>query len=497
MQAEAQNTGPMLLNQRKTIYKACLLILGIGEQHMKRAIQPTLSVEGPRFPHVVVTWLKSFPSRLFLFMMLFYLLLTGIHIVLSHHLTFGVFNLVGWGQAFTTSWRHWDAYFFLQIARGGYIDPRLPAFFPLYPALIRLAAWPLGDHFTLAAMLVSWLCSWGSYLWFYRLAEREYGEVVARWTLLFFAFCPLAFFSFAPYSEAVFLLVSIGAVERARAGHIWQASLLAALGMLARPTGLVLIIPLAMEWGCRNPSVMRVVAQLKQTLSHWGIPGAKSARSTSQRLIWEYPTQPMKAQRSFALPRSDQPALKLTTERSLPLFTVFSLGLVPLTLLGYMLYLQKVTGNLLAFLKAESFWNHHLALPWQTLALYLTAFQIAKQRGTPTLYFTNILDLLLVFGLPTIVLYYTLRHRRLWLGAALYQLAISIFLFAEPTYPLPNVAYKVLVSTPRYMLPAFPIFLLLGQLGVTRPRLARILLVGCFLLLAFLTLRSLGGSFIA
>jgi hypothetical protein len=34
-------------------------------------------------------------------------------------------------------------------------------------------------------------------------------------------------------------------------------------------------------------------------------------------------------------------------------------------------------------------------------------------------------------------------------------------------------------------------------LGASRPRLARILLVGSFLLLAFLTLRSLSGSFIS
>ncbi len=113
------------------------------------------------------------------------------------------------------------------------------------------------------------------------------------------------------------------------------------------------------------------------------------------------------------------------------------------------------------------------------------------------MYFTNTLDLLLVLGLPALVLYYTLRHRLLWAGAVLYQLAISILLFAEPAYPSPGVAYHVLLSTPRFMLPAFPIFLLFGQLGTARPRLARLALGGCLILLAFLTLRSLGGYFIS
>ncbi len=259
---------------------------------MKRAIQATLSVENQYLPatkktqrailsYVGAIWLKNFPSLLFLFMMVFYLFLTCVHIIVSHQLTFGVFNLAGWGSALTTSWRQWDAYYFLQIARSGYSDQHLAAFFPLYPALIRLVAWPLNNHFTLAALVVSWLCSWGSYLWLYRLAKREYGVVVARWVLLFFAFCPFAFFSFAPYSEAVFLLISIGAVERARAGHIWQASLLAALGMLARPTGLLLIIPIVLEWGRRNALVMRVGLRLQQSIAHWSIFGASKVPATS------------------------------------------------------------------------------------------------------------------------------------------------------------------------------------------------------------------------
>jgi hypothetical protein len=442
-------------------------------------------------------WLKGFPSLLFVCMALFYFLLTLAHLILNHGLTFGAFNLPGWVEAFTTSWRHQDAAYFLQIAREGYAEKHLAAFFPLYPILIRLTAWPLGNHFTLAAMVVSWLCSWGSYLWFYRLAAREYGKVVAHWALLFFAFCPLAFFSFAPYSEAVFLLVSIGAIERARAGHIWQAGLLGALGMLARPTGLLLLIPLSIEWGRRNASVMRAVDHLKQTLSRWGTAGPGNTRPSSWPPIWQQSTQPMKAQRPLARPRWEQPVSQFAAGRSPSLASVFSLALIPLTLLGYIGFLHTATGNPLAFLQAESLWNRHLTPPWETLALFLTSFQIASQRGTPSLYFTNTLDLVLVIGLPVLVLYSTLRHRRLWLGAALYQLAISLLLFAEPAHPLPNLPYKTLLSTPRFMLPAFPIFLLLGQLGKSRPRLALALLVGSALALALLTLRSLNGIFIA
>src|SRR5579859_7666082 len=203
------------------------------------------------------TCLKSFPSRVFLVALACYLLLTGLHLWLSGagwrpQTSSAAPNLAAWAEAFISSWRRFDSYFFLHIARLGYTDQGLGAFFPLYPLLVRIVAWPLGNHFTVAGLLVAWLCGWGSYLWFFRLARREYGPRVARLALLALAGCPVAFFSFAPYSESLFLLVSFGAVERARAGRLWQASALAALGMLTRPTGILLLIPLGWELGRRT-----------------------------------------------------------------------------------------------------------------------------------------------------------------------------------------------------------------------------------------------------
>ena len=181
----------------------------------------------------------------------------------------GTAPLADWASAFTATWRRFDSYFFLQIAHRGYTNQGLGAFFPLYPLLIRLFAWPLAGHFTLAALLVSWLCAWGSYLWFYRLAQREFGERVARFALLFLALSPVSFFSFAPYSESLFLLVSIGAVERARAGRLWQASALAALGMLTRPTGILLLIPLAWEWARRAYLAEALPVWLSRRVPRW------------------------------------------------------------------------------------------------------------------------------------------------------------------------------------------------------------------------------------
>ncbi len=308
--------------------------------------------------------LTSFPSRVFGLALVFYLLLTWLYYVLfSHQPLPGAFDLAGWSKAVELAWRHNDSYYFLRIAQYGYNQPLLYAFFPLYPLLIRLGAWPLGDQFGLAALLVSWVCCWGSYLWLYRLAEREYGTRTARLALLFLACCPLSFFSFAIYSESVFLLVSIGAVERARAGHLWQAGALGALGMLARPTGLLLLIPLGWEWLRRSVWGASLPAWLRARLSRWRAPSAGA---------------PGEPQRDNPLPR----------------LAWLSLGLIPLALLGYMLFLYRLTGNALAFLASEAAWHRHFTFPWQTVGFFARSFQHGWLVGDYGLLMLNVIDLL-------------------------------------------------------------------------------------------------------
>ena len=192
-------------------------------------------------------------------------------------------DLAHWGLAFTSVWRRWDALYFLRVAQDGYAHHRgLTAFFPLYPALVRVAAWPLGGHFTLAGLVVSWLCSWGTCLWFYRLVTREYGDRLARQALLFLLCCPLVFFCFAPYSESLFLLVSIGAVERARAGRPWQAGFLGALAMLTRSAGILLLIPLGWEVLRRSERFRRLQARLLLRSPRWLVGKDAFARKMAE-----------------------------------------------------------------------------------------------------------------------------------------------------------------------------------------------------------------------
>ncbi|HEY7349832.1 MAG TPA: mannosyltransferase family protein [Ktedonobacterales bacterium] len=437
-------------------------------------ISRPLRNRSPRFAAL----LASFPSRLFLLAAGYYLLLTcgslWLHPQAQPQAAAGPLNLAQWGAAFTAAWRHWDSLFFLHIARSGYTDPGLAAFFPLYPALIRLAAWPLGGHFTLAALVVSWLCSWGACLWFYRLAAREDGDPFARQALLFLLCCPLIFFGFAPYSESLFLMVSIGAVERARAGRPWQAGFLGAAAVLTRSAGILLLIPLGWEWLRRSDRCRSLRDRLLLLVPHW----------RAARLI----------QARQQLPAYGQVE---TLERPPARWALLSLALIPLALMGYMLYLKAATGDPLAFLAGEYKWHRSLTPPWETAALVLTSLHYTWQHQFVGVYINTLIDLLLVLPLTALVLYSSIRRHLPWFGAALYQTGLALLLIAVPVHPGAAGWQEILLSTQRLLLPAFPTFLLLGRVGVSRPRLARLLLLASLAALTIYTLQFLNGDFIA
>src|SRR4051794_18829357 len=142
----------------------------------------------------------------------------------------------------------WDSVWYLGIAHGGY-DGTSTAFFPLYPLLVRGLApggQPAALLFTAYALS---LASLGGALYLLRrLAELELGRDAARRTVLLLAFFPGALWLGVPYSESLFLLLSVGALYAARTGHWAWAGVCAALASGTRSAGIVLLVPLALIW---------------------------------------------------------------------------------------------------------------------------------------------------------------------------------------------------------------------------------------------------------
>lgn len=151
----------------------------------------------------------------------------------------------GWAAVFTALERQ-DAQWFLRIAAGGYSPADgSAAFFPLYPLVVRAVSWLVGGHPLLAAMLVSNLAYFGALLVLYDLTVREFDEPVARRTIVYISIFPTAFFFLAPYSESLFLLLTLVAFREARRDRWATAALAGALAAMTRSIGIVLVLALA------------------------------------------------------------------------------------------------------------------------------------------------------------------------------------------------------------------------------------------------------------
>src|SRR5947209_12348954 len=146
----------------------------------------------------------------------------------------------------------WDAVWYLGIAHHGYTieaggAARSTAFFPLYPLLVRIFAGLSRSPAALlvASYVVSLAAFAGALYLLHRLVSLELGRPLARPTLLLLAVFPGSLFFSAPYSESVFLLLSVGAFYAARTGRFAWAGCLAAAASATRSEGLVLMLPLA------------------------------------------------------------------------------------------------------------------------------------------------------------------------------------------------------------------------------------------------------------
>ncbi|HWS38082.1 MAG TPA: mannosyltransferase family protein [Actinoplanes sp.] len=141
-------------------------------------------------------------------------------------------------------WNRWDAGHYVRIAESGYgIGPGFPAFFPLYPLLINLLGGGIG-----AALLVANAAAFGALTMLHRLADHEFGEATAQRATWYLAAFPMGFFLFIGYNESLFLVLAIGALYAGRRGHWWLAGALGALSSATRLFGLLLMVPLAVEY---------------------------------------------------------------------------------------------------------------------------------------------------------------------------------------------------------------------------------------------------------
>ncbi len=143
-----------------------------------------------------------------------------------------------------------DSAWYQQIAQDGYTKAPFSAqqqqnwaFFPVWPALLKVGMVTGVDHIVWAAML-SFLFSMGFSIYLYLLFRLDYSESVSLYAVLLINLFPSAYFFFRSGTEALFLFCISSSIYYARKGGWTAASLAGAVGALSRFQGIFVLLPL-------------------------------------------------------------------------------------------------------------------------------------------------------------------------------------------------------------------------------------------------------------
>jgi hypothetical protein len=173
----------------------------------------------------------------------------------------------GLHYALLGSWERFDTLWFLRIAKQGYDWPMAVIFYPLYPLAIRLASGLMPA--LVAALLVSTVAAFFFFWGLLRLA-RGLSEVGKFRMLVLVCVWPTSFILFAGYAESLTLALVVWAVIFGREARWEAATVCGLLAGTARPSGVLVCIPLVvMALRSRQARSLVVALTPLGLLSYW------------------------------------------------------------------------------------------------------------------------------------------------------------------------------------------------------------------------------------
>jgi Gpi18-like mannosyltransferase len=157
-----------------------------------------------------------------------------------------VVGLTSW-RRLLAPWYAWDAFYYVAIVRDGY-KPTNPTanFHPLYPAISALVSVVFREEL-LSLLLVASVAGLFLTVVFYRLARLDLDDVQSWQATALLLVSPFSLALFIPYTESLFLLLSVYCLLAARQGRFGLAGVAGCLAVLTRQQGLFLILPIAWE----------------------------------------------------------------------------------------------------------------------------------------------------------------------------------------------------------------------------------------------------------
>lgn len=327
------------------------------------------------------------------------------------------------GNLLAAPFARWDSVWYLAIAHGGYAhQPARTAFFPLYPLVLRGVGVVIGSDL-IAGVVVSLAAFTLALVLLYRLVALELDQGLARITVTLIAFCPMAYFFSAVYSESLFLALSVGCILSARLGRWGSAGLLGGLAAASRNSGVVLLVPVLLIF-LYGPRADREPTAPRLTLARKLLP----RYTISWSILWA--------------------------------------GLIPVGLGAYLGWLALKTGDGLAPFHVQQVWFRHFAGPfggvWDGAVAAWDGLRQLLHGPPPPIYFNKAGgDPLIVAGQNLMLFGFLVLgaiacvgvFRRLPVAYGGYALASLAMPLSYPVTPQP------LASLPRYEVVVFPLFM--------------------------------------
>ncbi len=314
------------------------------------------------------------------------------------------------------AWANFDGEHYLSIAIFGYKSLE-QAFFPVYPKLISLLSAPFsGDLYSaftasvLSGLFISTIAFILALIIFWDLILLDYKKDVAFLAMLALLTFPTAFFFSSLYNESLFLVLTLASFYSARKGKWGWAGIFGMIASATRVFGILILPALIIE--------------------------AYLQRAHPKKIL--------------------------------------GLMLIPLGLLGYMLYQLQTVGDPLAFYNLQTIVGQQhqqgIVLLPQVFVRYikmLISFDV-----------TNIMYLTLVLEFMIGILFFVLP-----IIGYLKKVRLSYLFFAAAGFLLPTFTGSF-SSVPRYVLVLFPSFIVMGIILSKQKKIIRV----AFLLISFIWL---------
>jgi hypothetical protein len=344
------------------------------------------------------------------------------------------------GTGWVAPWEREDALWYEKIAVQGYSTDGTTTFFPLLPLLMRLVNLVTGNIAT-AGVVVGTLTAIIAFALLYRLIEVETDPATAGRTLAYTALFPTAFFFYSGFTESLFLALAVGGFWAVRAGRWPLAVLLVALAGLTRFQGALIGLPLALEY----------------------VRGRALAQSPTESGLRKTLRAGLRDRRAWG-----------------PVAALIGAGVLATG--AFFAYITYVVHDPLSYSQRQLLsWGHYFTWPGEVLAV-----AAGKVAGHPGLNI-NTFDFGVALGFTALAVV-AFRYRASY---GLYALIILAGTWVHTNNVLP------LMSISRYVLVAFPCFLVLARWAGGRPRWVHLAIITLWLSwLLIWTLQSVLGFWV-